>query len=105
MALVEEKAVTITGKQWIRASAVTIYNDYGEIPKFVWQLERITQDSTGKTILKENVGQQTFQIEPGQTIPLLNPETGEKIRDAISDELYAFMFSAFAYARQNKVNS
>lgn len=90
------KETTITGKQWNRFGDVYAFNPLVGQKHIIYGEQAAQTFSTGKTTM-ENLSGIKKKYSPGETFPLINPETGEVLRQVTEAELYAMMASHAMY--------
>ena len=99
MALLNEETATLDITKWVRAKSIHIYNDLDVTPRAVCYMERVSRDSNGAVVGKEDIGVCQGSFVAGQTFELVNPADGSVIKQAAFEELYAYIYSAFRWLK------
>lgn len=97
----------ITGSTWVRCRAVTITNPHesqlvppgpltpGVSPTAYFQEEQVVTLPNNEAILRD-IGACQKAFNPGATIPLLDPATGQPTGTTVTHgELYAILYSLY----------
>lgn len=92
------KESTVTGSKWQRCRAVTIVNEYQQMPSAYFQEEEVV--SIGTEVVKRDNMACVAAFDPvAGVIPLINPETGEPTGTSFSHaDLYVVLHSLYLQA-------
>jgi len=89
---------TATGDTWKRASSITIYNDYGQIPRVMFAEEQVVE--MDGTVFRRPAGELMMAIDAaniGETFEVLNPDGTPSGQQANVATLAALLTSAYVH--------
>lgn len=97
----------VAGSNWQRCHQVVIDNRLGITPSIRFDEERVTALANGEAV-RQPMGSLAVPSEPGGTVEMRDPETGEPTGETITHaEIYAILYSAYlgtALARDAAAN-
>jgi hypothetical protein len=97
------KESTLTGKQWQRAKEIRIYHPVNEIPVIVVSEELAF--SVGDQVFAQPVGDMQIAYDPTDSVPRLNPETGEAVGGSVNmQELFVAIYSIYMAKAKERDN-
>lgn len=89
---------TATGDTWKRASSITIYNDYGQIPRVMFAEEQVVE--MDGTVFRRPAGELMMAVDAtniGETFEVLNPDGTPSGQQATVATLAALLTSAYVH--------
>ncbi len=82
---------------YVRANRVLVVHDLDEAPYTLFEEERIT--TIGGDVIHIPIGAVRLDLQPGDSVPLRNPLTGEALGQSMSfEQLYTALYSAYIHA-------
>lgn len=85
------KESTVSGLEWQRAEAISIYNRHNETPVAHYAEEKII--TVGERVLHERCGGIDLVFDPAVTFPLYNPTTGDPLTTTEAEAIFSSLLA------------